>query len=349
VWGWVDPETGTEYAILGSTAGVQFLDISDPKEPVFLGTLVGKPEPMLPWLEIEILNDHLYAVCDASPCNLQIFDLMRLRDGAPPGEVWVPDAIFPIPTAHTIASNPETNHVFVNGAGLLDPLGDPVILDVSSPLTPVPVGGMLDDGYTHDSLCRNYEGPDEPYQGHEICFNFNEDTITIYDVTANPVTPVQLARLTYETASYVHSGALTRDHSTLISTDESDEISLQLPTTLYIWDVTSLTEPELIDAWTGQTNSIDHNIYPEADALYHANYVDGFRILDLSRAAEGDLTEVAYFDTMPSAFQPEFDGAWGAYPYLPSGNMLVGDMSGQGLFIVRPQAAVLKGLGVKRP
>ena len=58
-------------------------------------------------------------------------------------------------------------------------------MDVTSP-TPMPVGGIADDGYTHDSLCRTYKGPDKTYKGHEICFNFNEDTITIYDVTANP-------------------------------------------------------------------------------------------------------------------------------------------------------------------
>ena len=36
-----------------------------------------------------------------------------------------------------------------------------------------------------------------------------------------------------------------------------------------------------------------------------------------------------------------------AYPYLPSGNMLIGHMDG-GLFIVRPEAGVLKKLGVTR-
>jgi choice-of-anchor B domain-containing protein len=198
-------------------------------------------------------------------------------------------------------------------------------------------------------LCRTYEGPDKDYRGNEICFNFNEDTITIYDVTANPRSPQQLSRVTYETVSYVHSGALTKDHSTLISTDEGDESAHGTPTTLYIWDVSKLTKPKLIGQWTGRGASIDHNIYSEGDALYHANYVDGFRILDLSRAANGRLEEVAYFDTMPNEGGPSFSGAWAAYPYLPSGNILVGDMGGQGLFIVRPHPAMLTSLGVKRP
>jgi choice-of-anchor B domain-containing protein len=347
VWGWVDSETNKEYAVLGSTRGILFLDVSDPSKPVYLGVLAGKAETALIWQEIEILNDHLYAVCDLSPCNLQIFDLTQLR-GAEAAQTWVPNSIFPIPNAHSIDSNPKTNHIFINGS-LAIGNGAPVILDVSSPLAPVPVGIIADDGYTHDSLCRNYEGPDKAYRGNEICFNFNEDTVTIYDVSANPMSPEQLSRVTYDTASYVHSGALTKDHSTLISTDEGDESDGGAPTTLYIWDVSKLTKPKLIGQWTGKSASIDHNIYSEADALYHANYVDGFRILDLSRAAKGELKEVAFFDTMPNEGLPNFSGAWAAYPYLPSGNVLVGDMGGQGLFIVRPQPAVLKGLGVTRP
>lgn len=345
VWGWVDPETKKEYALLGSTRGLLFLDVSDPTDPIYLGNLVGKAESALIWQELEVLNDHAYIVCDLSPCNLQIFDLSRLR-GADSAQSWTPDAIFPIPNAHSIDSNPETNHIFVNGS-LAVAGGAPVILDVSSPLTPVPVGVTADDGYTHDSLCRTYRGPDKAHKGNEICFNFNEDSVTIYDVTANPMMPEQLARATYENASYTHSGALTKDHSVLISTDEGDESSFGLRSTLYIWDVRKLTDPKLIGTYVAKSGAIDHNVYSEGNALFHASYTNGFRILDSSKAAKGKLKEIAYFDIMPTSDAPDFDGSWAAYPYLPSGNMLVGGMS-QGLFIVRPEPAVLERLGVRR-
>ncbi|RMF65607.1 MAG: hypothetical protein D6746_00210, partial [Bacteroidetes bacterium] len=39
VWGWTDPETGREYAIVGRTDGTAFVDITDPYHPVFLGDL----------------------------------------------------------------------------------------------------------------------------------------------------------------------------------------------------------------------------------------------------------------------------------------------------------------------
>jgi len=345
VWGWVDPETKKEYAVLGGAGSVRFFDVSKPTEPVYLGRLLGKAETAFIWQEIEILNDHAYIVCDLSPCGLQIFDLTRLRGVEAALPVWRPDVVVPVGTVHSIASNPDTNHIFLNGPGLL--VGTPLIFDVSQPLAPKPVGAMADDGYTHDSLCQTYTGPDKRFKKHEICFNFNEDTVTIYDVTANPVTPKQLARETYKTASYVHSGALTKDHAYLISTDEGDEQDHRLPSTLYIWDVRKLTKPKLIGTFEGNSLSIDHNIYSEEDALYHANYVNGFRILDLKDAAKAKLKEVAWFDTVPTSDNPEFNGAWAAYPYLPSGNVLVGDMDGA-FFILRPHDSVYRSLGVKR-
>lgn len=349
VWGWVDPETEKEYAVLAGSGGVRFVDVTDPENPVYLGRMVTKPDGALIWQEIEILNDHAYVVCDLTPCGLQIFDLTRLRGVEAALPVWRPDVVLPIGPFHSIASNPDTNHVFLNGNGAVvgSPAGTPLIFDVSQPLAPVPVGAMADDGYTHDSLCPTYKGPDKRFKGNEICFNFNEDTITVYDVTANPVQPEQLARVTYDNADYVHSGALTKDHSYLISTDEGDEIAHLIPSTMYIWDVRKLDKPKLIGTFVAKSLSIDHNVYSEQDALYHANYNNGFRILDLANASKAKLKEVAWFDTMPMVDSADYDGAWAAYPYLPSGNILVGDMNG-GLFVLRPHDRVYKSLGVKR-
>jgi choice-of-anchor B domain-containing protein len=341
VWGWADPKSKKEYAILGSTRGLLFVDVTDPKAPVYLGNLVGKAESALIWQEIEIYKDHAFVVCDLSPCNLVIFDLTRLL-GAEEPQQWTPDSVFPIPNAHSIDHNPDTGHLFVNGS-LAVANGAPVILDITEPKTPTPIGAIADDGYTHDSLCRTYRGPDKGHKGNEVCFNFNEDTITLYDVS-DPASPEQLSRVTYENASYVHSGALTKDHSYLISTDEGDETSFGLRSTLYIWDVRKLAAPKLIGTFVAKSGAIDHNLYSgEGDALFHANYTNGFRILDMSDASKGRLREVAYFDIMPDADGPDFDGSWAAYPHLPSGNVLVGGM-GQGLFVVKPDPAILRRL-----
>jgi hypothetical protein len=37
LWGWEDPVTGTEYALMGLRNGVAFIDLSDPENPLYVG------------------------------------------------------------------------------------------------------------------------------------------------------------------------------------------------------------------------------------------------------------------------------------------------------------------------
>jgi hypothetical protein len=69
-------------------------------------------------------------------------------------------------------------------------------LCVSLTLVYTYAGCYASDGYTHDAECVIYSGPDAEFQGHEICFNYNEDTLTIVDVTHKDA-PKLLSR--YET------------------------------------------------------------------------------------------------------------------------------------------------------
>ena len=39
VWGWTDPVTGREFAIIGNFEGTSFIEISNPENPVYLGKL----------------------------------------------------------------------------------------------------------------------------------------------------------------------------------------------------------------------------------------------------------------------------------------------------------------------
>ena len=56
------------------------------------------------------------------------------------------------------------------------------IVDISNPLNPTILGTFSQDGYTHDAQVVTYIGPDAQYQGKEIAFACNENTITIVDV-----------------------------------------------------------------------------------------------------------------------------------------------------------------------
>ena len=49
-----------------------------------------------------------------------------------------------------------------------------------------------------------------------------------------------------------------------------------------------------------------------------------------------EISEIAFFDTYPASGGAEFRGAWSVYPYLPSGIILVSDIS-NGLFVLTMQ------------
>lgn len=331
IWGWRDKETRHEYALLGSTEGLQIVDITNPTDPVYLGA-IPKPGNGI-WQDVEVYEDHAFVVCDVSPCGMQVFDLTRLRR-IDQQQSWTPDFVYPVtPLAHTIDINRETGFAYLNGT----PFGGSHVLDVSDPTAPVFAGAIRDDGYTHDSHCRVYRGDDEGFAGKEICFSANEDTITIYDVTDKSA-PRRLARVTYEGATYTHQAWLTKDHNHIVVSDELDEGRLGVPSTTYVFDVSELESPRLVSSYRAKTMATDHNNYVLGDHVFQANYKAGLRILDASNVANGKLREVGFFDILPEDDDSGLFGAWAAYPYLPSGNVIVSGIE-QGLFVLRPTLA----------
>ena len=69
--------------------------------------------------------------------------------------------------------------------------------------------------------------------------------------------------------------------------------------------------------------------------LYYivSHYYDGLWIWDISDPQ--NLTYVTSYDTYPLENGNSYKGAWGVYPFLPSGNILVSDMQ-FGLFVLSP-------------
>ena len=57
------------------------------------------------------------------------------------------------------------------------------MVDILNPVEPAFSGCFSSDGYVHDAQCVIYSGPDTQYGGREICFSFNEDTLTVVDVS----------------------------------------------------------------------------------------------------------------------------------------------------------------------
>jgi choice-of-anchor B domain-containing protein len=116
--------------------------------------------------------------------------------------------------------------------------------------------------------------------------------------------------------------------------DELDELQQGHNTWVRAIDIRDLSNPFVASTWTGPTRAIDHNGYTVGNNYYMSNYERGITVLDVTTPE--DPQEIAFFDTFPSADDAAFHGAWGVYPFLPSGTILVSNIDGPGgLFILR--------------
>ena len=165
----------------------------------------------------------------------------------------------------------------------------------------------------------------------EIFFDFNEDNFQIWDKTLNSA-PSRLSTTSYPKVSYVHSGWYTEDKQVVLVHDELDEMDYGLNTTVRLFELSDFGSPSLLSTWAGSTGAIDHNGFVRGNRYYMSNYTRGMTVLDISDTS--DPKEIGFFDTFPISDNTSFNGAWGVYPYLPSGVVLISDIS-SGLYVVR--------------
>ena len=346
IWGWTDPETGRDYALVGLSIATSFVDVTDPHNPVYVGKLAkteGAPESA--WRDIKIHADHAFIVSDAAPQHgVQIFDLTRLRDYDGEPIEFTEDAHYDqISAAHNIVINESSAFAFVVGASSGGETcgGGLHMINIEDPRHPSFAGCFADvstgrqgTGYSHDAQCVVYNGPDTQYRGHEICFGSNETALSIADVT-DKRNPVALGMATYPNVAYAHQGWLTEDHSYFYMNDEGDEISGLVPgTRTLIWDVQELEDPIFVGAYQSDNPSVDHNLYVKGDVMYQSNYDSGLRVFDISDPEKP--RPIGYLDTVPFGEDGAggMSGSWSNYPYFESGIVVVTSMS-EGIFVVR--------------
>ncbi|MDE2981151.1 MAG: choice-of-anchor B family protein [Gemmatimonadota bacterium] len=345
LWGWTDPESGREYAIMGRADGTTFVDLSDPGNPVYLGEMpLTEGAIVNMWRDIKVYDNHAFVVADnAGAHGVQVFDLTRLRDVTDPPVTFEPTAHYDgINSAHNIVINEETGFAYVVGAsGGGETCGGGLhMIDLSDPKDPTFAGCFADantggagTGYSHDAQCVRYNGPDEEYVGREICLGANENALSIADVTDKDAT-VALSASSYPNTGYLHQGWITDDHRYFYMNDETDELGGNVSRTrTLVWDIQDLNDPILVKEHFGTTGSSDHNLYVIGDVMYQANYLSGLRILDISDPESPE--EIGFFDTVPFGDDNAgFAGAWSVYPYFESGVIIVSSIK-EGLFVLR--------------
>ncbi|RYV02679.1 sodium:calcium exchanger [Shewanella sp. OPT22] len=348
IWGHVDLNTGTEYAIMGFNNGTSVINLSDPENPAEVGFIGGtrttwRDIKVYQWFDSEALRwkAHAYVTSEGAD-NVHIIDLSDL-----------PDAISKVATdnastsAHNVyISNVDytTNSALTGLAPSLHLVGQNIGGGAfrSYHLTnPAALGaefnhtGSTRSDYAHDAS--SMVVTDSRAQSScqtSICtvlLDFNEDEMRLWNISEQAA-PDELSNTTYTNAEYVHSGWWSEDKRYVFVHDELDEQRHGLNTTLRVFNVDNLQAPQLVKTWSGPTKAIDHNGFVRGNRYYMSNYQRGVTILDISDPSSP--SELGYFDTFPASDGNAFNGVWGVYPYLPSGLILASDIN-SGLYVLR--------------
>jgi choice-of-anchor B domain-containing protein len=341
IWGWTDPETGTPYALVGTSTGTAFVSLADPLAPVWLGSMPTRTLAA-PWRDIKVWASHAVVVADVAGHGLQLFNLTRLRGVGSP-RTWQPDAVYAGPgfgalggfalgSAHNVAVDEATGFAYAVGSDTCR--GGLHMVNLREIRSPRFAGCFDGTGYIHDTQCVVYRGPDAAFFLHEICFNSNTTGLSIVDV-GDKRAPRLLGQTAYPGVAYAHQGWLTEDHRWFLLGDELDELRDGSPARTLVFDVSSLTAPRFVGSHDDGLPVTDHNLYVRGRYVYEANYTAGLRVLEIVDAGTAQLREVAWFDTVPDRQEPGFaTGAWSVYPWFDDGLVVVSSI-GEGLFVLR--------------
>lgn len=331
---------------------------------IYLGRLPQYPtaDPII-WREIRGYKNFIVIGSEAQDHGIQIFDMSKLVDLDPVSPKTFDNLNsddltgyfngLPIGRTHNTVVNEESNFAVAVGAAPRTAAcaSGLIFIDLTDPANPTSPGCAAGDGYVHDAQCLVYRGPDTQFVGRDICYGYNEDTLTIYDVTDKTATKI-LSRTGYTGASYTHQGWVTDTQwqTRLVLDDEYDEEDAagegaqQYPVT-YFWDITSLTAPKLTGFFRNEyAKGIDHNQFVIDGFAYQSNYGGGLHVLDVS-SLEADPTgagvsQVAYFDiypeddALPGGGVVDFVGTWGHYPFFKSGYIVINTIE-RGAFVVK--------------
>ena len=350
LWGYVDLDDNREYAIIGLRNGTGVVDVTDAANPVIVGHITGVTSQ---WREVKVYqfwnattshwDAYAYVTTEGAGGGIQVIDLTQLPAGVSLATTWTgvstshTDQISNIDFTTNVANNPNFPPIlYISGANT----GGLRFVSLANPTSLTEIGSWTGT-YSHDTYPHVFTDAraNQCAPGHnpcEVVFSFaGTPGLKIIDVTDKSA-PVTLSTLTYSQLGYVHSGWISSDGNYIFLHDELDEQNFGLNSTIRTINITSLTAPTVSNIYTGSTRAIDHNGYTIGNKFYFSNYTRGIGILDVTNP--NAPVQLSYFDTYPTDNNATFNGAWGVYPFLPSGNILISDIQ-RGLIVVREQSA----------
>ena len=318
---------GVDIAIIGSTAGTHFFNVTDPltasQVDFVAGAYTGSD---VVHRDYHDYNGYLYVVCDeGNSSTLQIIDMNNLPNSV--SVVYDSNILFT--KSHNIFIDTATAKLYVCAVKHTNPNNFSSAMEVyslSNPLNPTLLYTYMDVGHVHDAYVRN----DTAY------LNCGGDGFRIVDFhyldLPGGIAPTELASLTsYPDAGYNHSGWLNHDRTVYVMLDENHGYDIKL---LDVSDFNNITILSTFNSGV-DTNSMAHNAIIKDGWLFVSYYHDGLRIFNITDPT--NPFEVLYYDTYLPNNHSSYKGAWGVYPFWNTNSfafssILVSDMQ-TGLYV----------------
>jgi len=320
VWGY--EKEGSEFALVGVYNGISVVDVTNSSTLVELAFFDG-PESI--WRDLKTWGDYLYCINETNG-GLQIVNLAEVISGDL-NPTYIENTTLGFTTAHNI---------FIDKSGILYVFGSNYstggceMYDLTTDPENPTFLGVFDDYYFHDGMVRG-----DTLWGGAIYGG----VFSVIDVSDKANPEIIGSHATPNTFS--HNCWISDDGDYLFTTDE---VSGAYVAAYDVSDLDDIQEVDRIQAWSGYSDVIPHNTHVDGDFIITSYYTDGVSIVDISNPS--NLIEVGYYDTSDDFSGDGFNGAWGAYPWLPSGNILVTDIE-NGLFVIEPKytnASFLEGI-----
>ncbi|MCU0405813.1 MAG: choice-of-anchor B family protein [Ignavibacteriaceae bacterium] len=304
IWGYVAPN-GIEYALLGVRTGTSIISLADPNNPVECAFI---PAPQSSWRELKVHGNYAYVATDVSGNGLQIIDLSQLPNTA----TLVNTLNTYFNDAHDLLI--EDGFCYVVGG---DGVGGMSILDLSNPVNPVRTAYYTGSGYIHDIYVWN---------DTVIASCGSLQQYHLIDVT-NKSNPQLISASITLPGIYAHSGWMTEDKRYFFATEEFNVRDMT------VWDLQDRSSWDLvIPSWGLSNNSVIHNLYIIDNYAHISYYTSGYLVLDITNPLSPQIA--GQYDTYPQNNGGTYNGAWGVYPFLPSGNTIISDIN-TGLYVLR--------------
>lgn len=314
VWGY--RHGSEEFAVIGSNSAINIVNVTDCGDPILVNQWVDGSSVI--WRDFKEYGDYIYAVCDGGACNegLQVINKNDYSQS---------QSLTQFRAAHNIYIEKESGRLYVVGSNTNS--NGIIIYDVATdPGNPILIKNLnfrdvqddpLGNYYVHDIYVLN----DTAYCSHGYV------GARVWDLT--DVNNVSLISELDDSNGYNHS---SWKHPNAPYLYVAEEVPIGKP--IYVYDISDIENPFTTYSFKDPLEAPDHinnrphNPFVKLNRLYISYYHDGFQVYDVSVPEIPE--QIGYYDTYidnNGNGYSGYEGAWGAYPFLPSGCLLASDIT----------------------